>query len=758
MGRRKKQEAEVEEGQGLDPRVKKAMLLILIFVSLIMLVLGLFGLAGPLGKFLDGMMAALFGSVRFIAVVIITLVGLNIAFPERKFLRPAKFFGWLVLLLVAAGTVQTWTLRGAQQTSTNAGGYAGSMMHNAFSFVFGEFAIWIVLAALFLVALLLLLGISVVDVAKNAVNFVKSLTVPRLGKDRVMANEDESAEECVEELKPEEEEEEEESEEGEEEEETSEKPKGPAPVVHMPDGGEEEDEKKEEKSAKNGALVRPKERRSIEISVELLDGTPSKPMSGDIQANIEIIERTLKNFGIEVTMGDVAVGPTMTQYTFKPADGIKLTRITALENDLALALAAHPLRIEAPIPGKSLVGIEVPNKAVATVRLKDILGSKTFDEHPSPLAFGLGKDVSGKPWVIPLEKTPHLLVAGATGSGKSVCLNTLLLSLMYKSGPDDLKFILVDPKRVELSLYNGIPYLLTPVITDTQKTVNALKWAVQEMERRYEKLAAFGVRDIKTYNERAEDGMPYLVIVIDELADLMATAAQDVEGSIVRLAQMARAVGIHLVLATQRPSVNVITGLIKANIPGRIAFAVASAIDSRTILDGPGAEKLLGKGDMLLSTSDMAKPKRLQGAFVGDEEIRRVCTFLKNTCTEPPSYDNSVVERQRGASFAGGGGIDDGGGDGDDGDPLVDDAIRILLQAGKASASLLQRRLKVGYSRAARLLDILEEKGVIGPADGAKPREILIKNAPGGSTPPLAMHAEEGDEVPEEETEEEKMV
>lgn len=419
-------------------------------------------------------------------------------------------------------------------------------------------------------------------------------------------------------------------------------------------------------------------------------------------------------------MAEVSVGPTVTQFTLKPSDGIKLTRITSLHNDLALALAAHPIRIEAPIPGKSLVGIEVPNQSVATVGLREILESKEFRDRKTSLVFSLGKDVSGKPWVTDLGRMPHLLVAGATGSGKSVCLNTIIMSLLYTNGPDDLKLIMVDPKRVELQIYNGIPHLITPVITKVGETVNALKWALREMDRRYDLLAKFGARDLAGYNSRVQDRLPYLVILIDELADLMATAAADVEGPIVRLAQMSRAVGIHLVLATQRPSVDVITGLIKANFPARIAFAVASSTDSRTILDQQGAEKLLGRGDMLFSTAELATPKRIQDSFVSETEIHRVVEFIKSKY-EPADYDFTVTERhQSGTVFGGGGDVSD-----EDSDDLLPEAKEEILRAGKASASLLQRRLKVGYARAARLLDLLEEEGFIGPGDGAKPRELL---------------------------------
>lgn len=517
--------------------------------------------------------------------------------------------------------------------------------------------------------------------------------------------------------------EEEESEEEEGEEEADEAEEGEE------EGSDEEGEEEEEEVAPTIIPLKPKKKYPrIDVPLDLLERRDQKPSAGDIGHNRNVIHRTLETFGIPVEMGEVSVGPTVTQFTLKPSDGIKLSRIVGLHNDLALALAAHPIRIEAPIPGKPLVGIEVPNQSVATVGVREILEAKEFRDRKTAITFVLGKDVAGKPWVADLGRMPHMLVAGATGSGKSVMLNVLIMSFLYTAGPDDVKFIMVDPKRVELQIYNGIPHLITPVITKTDQTVNALKWALREMDRRYDLLAKFGARDLAGYNGRVQDKLPYLVIIIDELADLMATSAQEVEGPIVRLAQMARAVGIHLVLATQRPSVDVITGLIKANIPARIAFAVASATDSRTILDQQGAEKLLGRGDMLFSTAELSTPKRVQGAFVSENEIQRVVEYIKSKY-EPADYDFTVVERPEGSNTAWNNSDGSGGIDETESDVLLPHAKEEIDRAGKASASLLQRRLKVGYARAARLLDLLEQGGFIGPADGAKPREILRKDA-----------------------------
>ncbi len=452
--------------------------------------------------------------------------------------------------------------------------------------------------------------------------------------------------------------------------------------------------------------------------LDLLITKKSKPTSGDIEANVAIIKDMLAQFHIGVEMGEVRVGPTVTQYSLKPDKGIKLSKITTLCNDLSLALAAHPIRIEAPIPGKSLVGIEVPNMKVATVTLKELLESEEFHRRPHNYMIALGKDVAGKVWFADLPKMPHLLVAGATGSGKTVCINAIIMSLLYQNTAETLRFIMVDPKRVELTLYNGTPHLLTPVITSVQKTVNALKWTTGEMDRRFDALAQSGSRDIHSYNEKYPNKkMPHIVFIIDELADLMAAAASEVEAGIIRLAQMARAVGIHLLLATQRPSVDIITGLMKANIPCRIAFSVPSIIDSRTILDCPGAEKLLGRGDMLFLNADMSKPRRLQGAMVSEEEVFNVTEYLKSD--GKTEYDETIVDRQASRTLS------MFGGPADDQDPMFEEAKQAIIHAGKASASLLQRRLKIGYARAARILDELEAAGIIGPGDGAKPREIL---------------------------------
>jgi S-DNA-T family DNA segregation ATPase FtsK/SpoIIIE len=461
--------------------------------------------------------------------------------------------------------------------------------------------------------------------------------------------------------------------------------------------------------------------------LDLLDQRQDKADAGDVNTNAKTIQETFSNFNIDVEMEGANVGPRVTQYTMKPPANVKLTKITALENNLALDLAAHSIRMEAPIPGKRAVGIEVPNVKAATVRLRSILESRDWVDTKSPLGFAIGRDIAGKPVVSDLAKMPHLLVAGQTGSGKSVAINTILTSLLYRNSPADLKLILVDPKQVELKPYDDVPHLLTPVITEPEKCISALKWAVAEMERRYKALADVSKRNIMEYNlVKKEEGMPYIVIVIDELADLMMMAARDVEALIVRIAQKARAVGIHLVLATQRPSVDVITGLIKANVPARIAFTTASQVDSRTIIDQMGAEKLLGQGDMLLLTADMPKPKRVQGAFISDDETIKVTDYIR--MQRPPQYDDEIISQPVQLNGKGGVVADAGGGGGSSDDDMFRDAVRCVIEGRKASTSLLQRRLRIGYGRAARLIEEMEEQGIVGPADGARPREVLVSS------------------------------
>ena len=480
-------------------------------------------------------------------------------------------------------------------------------------------------------------------------------------------------------------------------------------------------------------------------SVDLLEKHQSPANAGDVQQNAKIIQDTLSEFSIDVEMEGANIGPKVTQYRLSPPSGVKLTKITALETNIALNLAAKSIRIEAPIPGLRAVGIEVPNIKAADVRLFGILTSKQWKGDNEPLAFGIGRDIAGEAVVGELNKMPHLLIAGQTGSGKSVMINTLLTSLLYRNSPSEMKLILVDPKQVEMASYEDIPHLLTPVITEPEKTISALKWAVNEMERRYKLLAEKRIKDIKTYNQKMankgtkiavqddegnmqehdEGAMPYIVIVIDELADLMMVAGRDVEALIVRLAQKARAVGIHLVLATQRPSVNVITGLIKANIPARIAFTVASQVDSRTILDQIGAEKLLGQGDMLMYTPSMSKPIRVQGAWVTDDEVEKITDHLR--MQSAPQYNEEIISQP--VQLNGKGGVVMDFATDTSGDQTYQEALRFVVESGKASASVLQRRFGIGYAKAARYIDTMEEQGIVGQATGnSKPRDVLVRS------------------------------
>lgn len=471
-------------------------------------------------------------------------------------------------------------------------------------------------------------------------------------------------------------------------------------------------------------------------SPNILSKSKGKPLVGDIKENAEKIEQTLANFGIEVSMDEISVGPTVTRYAMKPATGTKLAKIKGLANELALALAAHPIRIEAPIPGKSLVGIEIPNATKSTVGLGSMVTEPEFLSTDKPLLISLGKGVSGKPYFDNIAKMPHMLIAGATGSGKSVTAHNIIVSLLYQHGPEMVRFIMVDPKRVELTLYDKIPHLLTPVIKTPKKAILALSWATKEMDRRYDVLERHKVRDIGSYHKQVvtpayaetkgdeldlPERMPYIVIIIDELADLMQAYPRELEAHIVRLAQMSRAVGIHLILSTQRPSVNVITGLIKANIPTRLALKVSSQVDSRTILDAAGAETLLGQGDMLYRGGEMSKPERIQCAFIPENEVKKVAqSVIKNNRDYLPDEADIPEHMDSGSAVAHGSFEND-----DDGDELFEEARQTVIETGKASTSFLQRKLRVGYSRAARLIDMLEEAGVIGPANGSKPREIL---------------------------------
>lgn len=692
----------------LSAETKHGIFTVVLWALGIVSLLALFNLAGPLGGFWQLGLTRLFGWGDFLIPIILILLGYTLLRPGKYDVKSMNYWG-IILGVLSFYSLLHWTqgqdkLISAISTGRG-GGLAGLILSWPLFKIFGSVAGLIILIALLVVSLLLVFNTSIERLIGDQNIFRRVyLSIRHFFMHRKYNSSNDYNDETEDEVEP--------------EEEIYDEAKEPEPE---PESEDIPDIELDANSEFNQKVLFTQRRRmpKIELPLDLLSGKTSKPNSGDIRANQQIIKNTLENFGIEVEMGEVSVGPTVTQYTLRPTEGVKLTQITTLQNDLALALSAHPIRLEAPIPNKALVGIEVPNQTVAIVTLREVLDSPTFKkERPSHLTLPLGKDVAGIPFLADLDKMPHLLIAGATGSGKSISVNSMIISLMAQNQPDELKFILVDPKRVELTTYADIPYLLAPVIVDVKKTINSLRWAVSEMDRRFNLLSDSGFRNITSFNKSAGSGerLPYIVIIIDELADLMSVAAAEVEGAIVRLAQMARAVGIHLIVATQRPSVDVITGLIKANITARIAFSVASLVDSRTILDNAGAEKLLGRGDMLFISAELSKPKRLQGAFVSDKDIDAVVAYLKSRAK--PDYIKEVSQQ---ATSSTGAEINM-----DESDDLLDEAIEIITRADKASASLLQRRLRVGYARAARILDILEERGIIGPADGSKPREVLM--------------------------------
>jgi S-DNA-T family DNA segregation ATPase FtsK/SpoIIIE len=712
----------------LDKRAKKSIWIIIILALGLISLLGLFNLSGRFGQFLSDNLALAFGWGKWAWPLILLAWGWLLYKGKQYHINFFNYFG-LFLLFVSYQTLFHFFIKDVNQKSSVlehfGGGYVGYYLSMFFHNILGGAGGLIVLAGLFFISLILIFNTSLhrlfgpeselAKASRSVTHFFQKI----FGRSEPLLPTTEE-----EEFFDEEEEE------------------------HLQKVSMWGNDKNAKESSKNlvtasNAVFKEKvisdlegkvkpakvteknifKTRSVKIDLplDLLNRQTGQAQSGDIDKNSLVIQHTLEKFGIPVEMGASSVGPTVTQYTFKPAEGIKLSRITALSNDLSLALAAHPIRIEAPIPGKSLVGIEVPNKTKAIVGLREILEDRAFKTRNNNLLVALGKDVAGANWLYDITKMPHLLVAGATNSGKSVCLNAIIASLLYQNSAETLRFIMVDPKRVELPAYNGIPHLLTPVITEVSKTINALKWCLNEMDRRYDMLNKAGKKNIQSYNAVSKEKLPFIVFVIDELADLMVAAARDIEGSIIRLTQMSRAVGIHLVLATQRPSVDVITGLIKANIPARIAFSVASAIDSKTILDCSGAEKLLGKGDMLFSAAEMSKPKRLQGAFLSDEEITKLTDYIKEHSGEA-EYIEGVTERQKVSGVAGVG-LDGTFGDEDE---LMQQAKEIVIGMGRASTSLLQRRLRIGYGRAASILDALEEAGIVGPSNGSKPREILV--------------------------------
>jgi len=722
-----KNSKQTNKSTGLKQETVEAIIAIVFIVIAIFLGFASFGNAGAVGAFAFSLLTKLFGVGYYFIPVI--LIALGISFLATLKENPAirKIVTGIIIFLSIIGLIEL--------LFESKGGLTGGLVASPLQAMFGIWVAGIVLFAILLIALIIEFNLSLkfnwASLFKRKEKVAKDEDIENAVSGLIKAAESEPVEKSTsEEVK-------------------EEKPE--AKKIKKSEKTTSEDTSKNILSDKPSGLVFFSKKANQKFTpppLSLLQKDSGKPGVGDIKANANIIKRTLANFGINVEMDEISIGPTVTRYALKPAEGVKLSKIVALQDDLALALAAHPLRIEAPIPGKSLVGIEIPNRVKTTVGLGTLLKDSAFNDPKKPLNVCMGKGITGISHFANLAKMPHGLIAGATGSGKSVTIHALIASLLYRNHPDQLKFIMVDPKRVELTLYNGIPHLLTPVITDSKKAILSLKWAGKEMDRRYDILEKNKVRDISSYHENilkpaltaaekssdeeteVPESMPYIVVFIDELADLMQAYPRELEASIVRLAQMSRAVGIHLILSTQRPSVNVVTGLIKANIPTRVALQVASSIDSKTILDMTGAEKLLGAGDMLYLSSDKSQPVRIQSAYITEEEVKDVVDWIKkhyaNEVPDEASIDftgkndeNDLSSIEKAGGF---GGFDD---DEEDQDELYGAAKETVIEAGKASTSYIQRKLRVGYARAARLMDMLEERGVIGPADGSKPREII---------------------------------
>lgn len=706
----------------LKSETKHGISAVLFFVLALFLFMAMFGIAGVAGEKAYDVLDYLLGIGYILLPLLFILMGSSFIKSETPNIGWTRALSGTMFLLSGLGMIDIVSLE-------HSGGFLGRILSTPFVFLFDVYASIIFLGAILIISILVMFDArpDLMPFFKNIWSFV---TRKKIQSNALSENEKEKIKQAEEEsspLVPE------------EETNTVSMNKEKIDKLKIKNNKDENDEEDLPIKKRKGGPVS----TYVPPPLSLLEEDQGKPNTGDIKANANIIKRTLANFGIEVEMDEITIGPTVTRYALKPAEGVKLSRIVGLQNDLALSLAAHPIRIEAPIPGKSLVGIEIPNKSKSIVGLATLLADSKFQNSPKPLTIALGRGISGKAIFGNLAKMPHALVAGTTGSGKSVTIHSMIASLLYRNGPDDLKFILIDPKRVELTLYNNIPHLLTPVITEAKKTILALKWAAREMDRRYDILEAESVRDIESYHTNVwggkskkslevsegetpnADRLPYIVIIIDELADIMTSYPRELESAIVRLAQMSRAVGIHLILSTQRPEVNVITGLIKANIPARVALKVSSQIDSRTILDAGGAEKLLGAGDMLYSSGE-AQPERLQSAFISESEVKKVVKYLVDEykdeisdeislTTGSISADKSIFEST----------LEDEGNDDDD--EMYEEARQCVIEAGKASTSYLQRKLKLGYARAARLMDKLEERGVISTGDGAKPREVLEK-------------------------------
>ncbi|OGJ05523.1 hypothetical protein A2456_01035 [Candidatus Nomurabacteria bacterium RIFOXYC2_FULL_36_19] len=726
----KKIKYEEKESYGLKSQTKHGIMAIVFFVLALFFLMSAFDVTGVAGKFIYEKLYFLLGFGYILLPALLILLGYSFVKLQTPNIGTKSIISSVMFLLSGLGLIDIASGADANGVLHHSGGFLGKILSTPFVSLFDIYASIIFLGAILIISILVIFDakLDLAPYLKRLWNFILRRKEEKEEVEEEIEEEEEGAPTIEDVGVP-----------------TSDENQSVGNKIKkaLSVGKKKEETEEEEMPIKTrrGGLIS----TYVPPPLSLLEEDQGKPNTGDIKANANIIKRTLLNFGIEVEMDEITIGPTVTRYALKPAEGIKLSRIVGLQNDLALSLAAHPIRIEAPIPGKSLVGIEIPNKSKSIVGLATLLSDDKFQNSSKPLTTALGRNISGKAIFGNLAKMPHILVAGTTGSGKSVTIHSMITSLLYRNGPDDLKLILIDPKRVELTLYNNIPHLLTPVITEAKKTILALKWAAKEMDRRYDILEAESVRDVESYHtnifgknkkktttnaegietEVSADRLPYIVIVIDELADIMSSYPRELESAIVRLAQMSRAVGIHLILSTQRPEVNVITGLIKANIPARVALKVSSQIDSRTILDAGGAEKLLGAGDMLYSSGE-AQPERLQSAFISESEVKKVVNYLADAYKDEISAeitltsgsisaDKSIFEST----------LEDG--DTEDDDEMYEEARACVIEAGKASTSYLQRKLKLGYARAARLMDVLEERGVIGPGDGAKPREVLEK-------------------------------
>jgi len=730
MARKKKKPTKVERTprfEDLSPHAKQAIAAVLFGVMALFFLLSLLASAGPVGAYTAVILRALFGAGAWLAPIICVVYIFVLLNPREsdQTISGAKKLGTGLLFISLLGALHLYEVE--------LGGWIGWLFSEPLSTLFGGTLAGILTTGVVLISFFLL--------------FNTGLRLPkRTPKQPVDDDSDIDALDIPLDLPLEEDEDEEGT---------------PAPATGLAAMKQKVAASVSKATPAGDIVVKHFKGAYTPPPLSLLNKEKGKAQIGDVKANANTIKRTLRDFGISVEMDAVESGPTVSRYALKPAQGVRIAKIAGLRQELQLALKASSIRIEAPIPGKALVGIEVPNEVRATVGLASMLATPEYADSPHPLIVALGKDVTGHAHFSNIAKMPHGLIAGTTGSGKSVTIQNIIISLLMRNSPEQLRFILVDPKRVELTLYNKVPHLLTPVITDAKKAIRALGWAVKEMERRYDILQSESVQNIASYHknvygpakaawvEEGEDqetrdslpeALPYIVIILDELNDLMQAYPRELEGMIVRLAQMSRAIGIHLILATQRPSVNVITGTIKANVPTRVAMAVASQVDSRTIIDQVGAEQLLGQGDMLYLSSDNPRPIRLQSAFVSEEEIKRVVDYLKKQ--DADMLDQLDLDEQPGdsadamfSSLTGNDEVED---------DLYDDARIAVIEAGKASTSYLQRKLRVGYSRAARLVDMLEEKGVIGPADGSRPREILSQGGDDAAEERESM-GEEGD-------------